>query len=586
MQTTSYSLEELLRRAKNGSLTIPQFQRQFIWRESQVKLLIDSMSRSYPIGSLLLLAKNPDLPLATRSIEAEIREGHTLDETVLDRTATDDRTATEEESYILDGQQRTTSIVRVFLNAYPKKIYYFDLKLMLEAHDREETSWIRARQRKTETGRKENNKLLRADIILDQAKADFYVSEYFEDHYPEFQNDRTAGRKAAARIKGVFETMRNYKVPVVILERDSGVESVCRVFETINSTGTRLTTFDLAVARFYPQPDLRGLWADALKKHPILDNFKVDGERVLQVLCLVVSARANKSADPSRGKLLALTPTQISQEWEKSSLALADTYAWARANGARPETLPSHNVLVSIAAVKSLVQEKAGDGSWKADDVRRWYFSKIMHAGASQASNYRIGQDFDALRHYAEGRKPLGVTEVNLNAEMVLHLKPSDVRYKSLQNVFAMTLREDIYSSDKIDSESVLHDHHIFPKSARRKHGLNPSMLDGICNRIPMLEESNLSLGEAYPVAYFGELAARARSGGTLSGFERRLRDYMIPGNPDDELGWADGFRLERFEVFCRKRAELIVSRVREIVGDALRSDLLSEDDLAEDGDL
>ena len=70
--------------------------------------------------------------------------------------------------------------------------------------------------------------------------------------------------------------MRNYKVPVVMLERDSGVESVCRVFETINSTGTRLTTFDLAVARFYPQPDLRGLWADAQEEHPILKNFGVE----------------------------------------------------------------------------------------------------------------------------------------------------------------------------------------------------------------------------------------------------------------------------------------------------------------------
>jgi uncharacterized protein with ParB-like and HNH nuclease domain len=55
VQTTSFSLGELLRRAKEGTLTVPQFQRPFVWRPSQVKLLIDSISRSYPIGSLLLL---------------------------------------------------------------------------------------------------------------------------------------------------------------------------------------------------------------------------------------------------------------------------------------------------------------------------------------------------------------------------------------------------------------------------------------------------------------------------------------------------------------------------------------------------
>lgn len=60
MKTINYPLSELLRRAKDGSITIPQFQRPFVWRPSQVKLLIDSISRSYPIGSLLLLDENRD----------------------------------------------------------------------------------------------------------------------------------------------------------------------------------------------------------------------------------------------------------------------------------------------------------------------------------------------------------------------------------------------------------------------------------------------------------------------------------------------------------------------------------------------
>ena len=46
MQTANYSLGELLRKIKDQTLTIPQFQRKFIWRESQAKLLVDSISRS------------------------------------------------------------------------------------------------------------------------------------------------------------------------------------------------------------------------------------------------------------------------------------------------------------------------------------------------------------------------------------------------------------------------------------------------------------------------------------------------------------------------------------------------------------
>lgn len=585
MQTTSYSLGELLRRAKEGSLKIPQFQRPFIWRESQVALLVDSMSRSYPIGSLLLLNREADLQLASRSIAAEIREGYPPDNSIPSGASID------VESYILDGQQRTTSIARVFLNAHPTKLYYFDLKRMLELHHKEETSWIRVMQRrKTQPDRKNNNRLLRADITLDQERADIYVSEYIEDSgdFPEFaQNrNRNAAREAAARIKGVFETMRNYKVPVVTLERDSGVESVCRVFETINSTGTRLTTFDLAVARFYPKPDLRRLWERSLDGYPILKNFAVDGEQVLQVLYLVVSARGGKYPDPTRSNLLALAPDEIEQEWIKSSKALAETYKWARAHGARPKTLPSHNVLVALAAVRSLFLEDVTAEIWRDPEfIRRWYFSKIMQAGASQASNYRIGQDFNALYRYVKDDEEPSVATVNLNADTVMKLKPSDVRYKALQNVFATTIRHDLIFGYSIDSESVLHDHHLFPKNAGKRFDLPRIMLDGICNRVPILERSNLELGEAYPQEYFQTVSDQARSGGTLDGLRRRLDDCMIPGDPHDS-DWLDRFSIERFEDFCRERADLIVARVKQVVGDSLKTDLSSPDELADDSDV
>ena len=155
-------------------------QRPFVWRPSQVKLLIASISRSYPIGSLLLLDEKQDLELASRSIAAEIRDGYPPDNII---TSTP-RTRSDVTSFILDGQQRTTSIARVFLNAHPRKCYYFDLKRMFEKHrEQEDTSWIRERQRgkKEPPDRKDNNRLLRADIVLDQAKADIYVSEYIED---------------------------------------------------------------------------------------------------------------------------------------------------------------------------------------------------------------------------------------------------------------------------------------------------------------------------------------------------------------------------------------------------------------------
>ena len=546
------------------------------------------MSRSYPIGSLLLLAKSPELKLSSRCIEAEIAQD-CLDE--LESTV--QTNGADEEYYILDGQQRTTSIARVFLNAHPKKCYYFDLKAMLKLHPEEETSWIIAQQRgMSSPDRKKNNKLLRADIILDQEKADIYATEYIEDSgdFPEYKKDKTEGRRAAAQIKGIFEIIRNYKVPVVVVEPDSGVESVCRIFETINSTGTKLTTFDLAVARFYPKPDLRELWLSTQEKHPILRDFDVDGERILQVLYLVTATRNQKYKyiEPTRSNLMNLTTEPINEEWERASESLAKVYEFAKAQGARPETLPRHSLLVSLAAVRSLVFQDQGVEPWPRrennDFIRRWYFSKVMQASRAQSSNYQVSQDFKGLLEYARtGNQPETPT-VSLNAEKLLTLKPSDIRYKSLQNIFAITLRQDLLSGNSIKDDSQLHDHHIFPKNAGKKHGLNKSMLDSICNRVPMLASSNESLGEGYPQVYLKDIADRARNEGTLGDLKGRMRDCLIPGGPEDPE-WPDSFSIDRFEEFCRERADLIVTRVSEIVGNSLQKSSPSSDDEIEDDD-
>lgn len=582
MQTTNYKLGDLLRRAKDGTLTIPQFQRKFIWSNSQVALLIDSISRDYPIGSLLLLDREPTLPLRSRSIEAEIKAGFPPEDVVLG----DAGGQVDGESYILDGQQRTTSIARVFLNAHPRRVYYFDLKNLLEAHAREETSWIKTRYRKTTPEQTlDKGRLLRADIILDQKRTDVFVTAYIEDSgdFSDPQYSRQKRRESAAYIKGVFETIRNYHVPVVTLERKSGIESICRVFETINSTGTRLTTFDLAVARFFPKPDLRAWWEEALSEHEILKHFEVDGESVLQVLFLVTAARSMRYTDPTRGNLLTLAPEEIDREWEKSTQALAATYKWVQAFGARPKTLPNHNILVALAAIRSLILDDVTEDLWDDNDfVRRWYFSKVMQAGASQASNYRIGQHFSALRRYAENDEPLDVSEVRLNRDDLLRLRPSDVRYRALLNVFATTIRQDLITGKNIDSESVLHDHHIFPKNAAKNDGLPRQKLDSICNRVPILGTTNQRLGEDYPANYLRRLADRARQQSTLGGLSARTRDCMIPGNPCD-AEWAELFSLGKFHEFCEQRADLILNRVREIIGDSLRTDSTREQESNEE---
>ncbi len=569
MQTITYELGTLLRRVRSNLYAIPQFQRDFVWSESQVKLLVDSIARNYPVGSLLVLAKSLEVQLQSRSVEASIVND---DPDYIDNP---DESG-QEIHYVLDGQQRLTSIARVFLNANKSRNYYFDLKKIHEGFTDEETNWVVVRTKgKNDPDRKDKNRLLRADIVLDQRKTDIYVTEYIEDSNDivELVDNRPAQREAAAKIKGIFEVIRKYQVPIVMLDQDAPLESVCRVFETINSTGTRLTTFDLAVAKFFPNPDLRELWNETKKECPELSDFDVNGERVLQVLALWDAKENNRPLDPTRSVLLQLDRHFIAKNWKTAAESLSNAYKWAYKNGATPTNLPNHGILAVIATFNIVCSEfaKRPISSWQAV-LKRWYFSKILEPGAKQASNYRIGKDFTMLVKFAEEDIPLDFPVIHLNVERLIQInKSTDTRYKSLQCIMAITANVDLVDGTPLDKD--LEDHHIYPRSMRKK--VSPSdpifkNIESIVNKLIISKSTNRSLSDKYPSEYFYDLQKTSKNNGIIPDVSKRLKDCLIPGELESPT-FSKQFEIENFSAFLEKRAELLLQRVQEVIGDSLR---------------
>ena len=82
MALEQLKVKEIVRRAVNKEIDVPEFQRDFVWDPEQVKLLAESLYREYPVGSFLLWDSS-----AYR--EAKIAEG------------------AKNSSWIVDGQQTT-----------------------------------------------------------------------------------------------------------------------------------------------------------------------------------------------------------------------------------------------------------------------------------------------------------------------------------------------------------------------------------------------------------------------------------------------------------------------------------------------
>ena len=89
----------LLERLSEGEILIPTFQREFVWENSMIRDLFDSILRGYPVGSLIFWK-----PAEEKFNVVDNIGGVKVD------------TQSDTSSYVLDGRQRLTALMSV-LNA-------------------------------------------------------------------------------------------------------------------------------------------------------------------------------------------------------------------------------------------------------------------------------------------------------------------------------------------------------------------------------------------------------------------------------------------------------------------------------------
>ena len=98
-------LSELVSKIKENDLVLPDFQRNFVWNEEQMKSLFSSVLCQMPIGSILLLNSN-EKTFACKPLGGGIKTNKL------------DLSSGKEFSFLLDGQQRLTSLFAGFTTFY------------------------------------------------------------------------------------------------------------------------------------------------------------------------------------------------------------------------------------------------------------------------------------------------------------------------------------------------------------------------------------------------------------------------------------------------------------------------------------
>jgi Protein of unknown function DUF262 len=248
LSTDTRSIISLIEDIRRGEIKIPQFQRPFVWNEEQAINLLDSIANHYPIGSLLLW-KTPSKLATERNI------GDFL------LPKTDDLTPTD---YVLDGQQRLTVIYSCLGAAQEDGGF-------AAAYDLEKEEFVK----------------LPGNFAIHI----FPIRWVFNT--TRLLDFRTGLRAHAQsedlnkRFDVIYGALTNYQIPVVTL-KDLTVEEVCPIFERINSSGTRLSTYDLMVAATWSTSfDLNEEVAEIKDALSSKGFSEIDGDTILKCLAAV-----------------------------------------------------------------------------------------------------------------------------------------------------------------------------------------------------------------------------------------------------------------------------------------------------------
>ena len=100
--TNPISLSVLLNDVHNGRIQLPDFQRGWVWDDERIKDLLVSISRAFPVGAVMTLSADGEIQFQKRLIEGVPASGNS-----------------DPERYLLDGQQRLTSLYQALLYSGP-----------------------------------------------------------------------------------------------------------------------------------------------------------------------------------------------------------------------------------------------------------------------------------------------------------------------------------------------------------------------------------------------------------------------------------------------------------------------------------
>lgn len=536
----SYSVDHtnvgtLLHWIEEDKIGLPEMQRPFVWKSVQVRDLIDSLYRGYPIG-FIVTWQNPDAALKNGS------KG-------------------QNKEIIIDGQQRITA-----------------LKAALEGHKIVDDKYLSKRIYIAFNPTTEEFATRSAAIAKDP-KWIPDISIFNQPSFDEFEyvinNSQSLGlpgNKLNAIIQKL-KTISESEIGVINLDSKLPIDQVTDIFNRINQKGTRLSSADFAISRLssdvtHHGNDLRKeieYFIQIYNDAALADNIKqMDPDFADSEYYQHIAWAKNENTtifDPDfgdllhiclgigflRGRLSQLISLISGRDFETKTYteeAMAKSYQ--KLNETIQYVLNESNFKRYILLLKSLgivdkSYAKLPDSytnfgyilylylkkytSFNNDEIEKYTKQWILMSALTKryGSSPETGFDKD-LRLLVENNSNNQLVEFfnnvitdNLTDEFWNLTLPNNLVAQTTQltnwRIFQMSqihakshawLEKDKFTADTINEQGNIH--HIFPKAYLRKNGFKQSEYNQVANYVWITQPRNLEIGDRAPKDYMTDM--------------------------------------------------------------------------------
>lgn len=525
-------ISEILNQIDLGSYALPEFQRGYVWNREQVKKLMMSLYRGYPIGGLLIWVTKTN---------SEITRG-------------DGQLTPGVVNLILDGQQRITSLYGIIRGHAPKFFdgnanaftgLYFNIK--------EETFEFYMQMKMMD-----NPEWISVTELL-QKGASNYIGDAEGDRKL-FLFDYLNVLNQLNNIKDIDLHIQN------VTGEDKTIDVVVDIFNNVNSGGTKLSKGDLALAKICSQ------WSEARSEmKTYLQKLNYAGyvfslDWLLRCVTVYMTGRPyfselDKKPIEDFKKALYETETLIGLCLDHIGSRLGLDY---------------DGVLTSKSAIATMVGYLRLQPSTKLDNsqwnkLMFWYIHTLLWGRYAGSTESVLAQDLNAL---SNGEGIEGLIRLLRTQRGDLTVKPDDFWgwstgarfYPLLYMLTRVNHAKDLgtgieLTHSLLGKNSTLEVHHLFPKNILYKVGKSKSIVNSLANYAFLTKDTNIEISNKPPKEYMPYYMTKQPGA---------LESNWIP--VDDKSLWE----IENYEKFLSKRRELLAKGANEFL-DSLNSDSSQE---------